>query len=222
MKPMRVLLAALLVLSTSPLLAAEENLRGSDPYETAKREFQQGNFDAALAALTDSAKRGEPTADSLVLKGRVYAEQQKYDEATEAFNAAYKSEPSSSARLHLADMYLRQKRWEEARGIYVAAQKETKLLIPNERLRYGVLIASLGAKDDEGARIAFEKLPFPSESAAYYYAQAAWAFAHGAKGDGEKWIRRADGIFPVKASAWFARPLYDFGWIKTKPPLVAE
>ncbi len=100
--------------------------------------------------------------------------------------------------------------------------KETLVLISNEQLRYGVLIASLGAKDDEGSRTAFEKLPFPTETPAYYYAQAAWAFAHGAKGDGDKWIRRADEIFPAKSTAWFARPLFDFGWIKTKPPLVAD
>ena len=100
--------------------------------------------------------------------------------------------------------------------------KETKSFFSNERLRYGVLIASLGAKDDEGSRIAFEKLPFPTESAAYYYAQAAWAYAHGAKSDGDKWIRRAEEIFPAKSTAWFARPLFDSGWIKTKPPLVAD
>ena len=119
-------------------------------------------------------------------------------------------------------MLVSQKKWHEARRLYESAMKETKVLIIHERLRYGALIASLGANDDEGGRVAIERLPFPTESAAYYYAQAAWAFAHGAKRDGDKWIQRAEGIFPTKATAWFARPLFDFGWIKTRPPLVAD
>jgi len=219
---MRSLLAVVLFFSAPAVWGAEENVTGINALEAAKREFQQGKFDSALAMLNDSEKRGDPTAKSLVLKGRIYAEQQKYDEATAAFDAAYKLDPESSARLFLADMLVRQKKWPEARAIYESAMKETLILISNERLRYGVLIASLGAKDDEGSRIAFEKLPFPTESPAYYYSQAAWAFAHAAKGDGDKWIRRADEIFPAKSTAWFARPLFDFGWIKTKPPLVAD
>lgn len=216
------LFAVLLFFSASALWAAEENAMGVNSVEVARREFQQGNFDAALAALNVSEKRGEPNAKSFDLKGRIYAEQQKYDQALEAFDAAYKLEPASSARLHLADMFVRQKRWEEARAMYEAAMKETNVLVANERLRYGVLIASLGAKNDDNSRAAFERLPFPTESAAYYYAQAAWAFAHGAKGDGDKWIRRAEEIFPAKSTAWFARPLFDLGWIKAKPSLVAD
>ena len=219
---MRSLLAAVLVFSASIAWAAEENATGINAMEAAGREFQQRNFDAALATLNDAEKRGDPTAKSFILKGRIYAEQQKYDEATFAFDSAYKLEPGSLARLCEADMFVGQKKWDEARALYESAMKETNILISNERLRYGVLIASLGAKDEDGSRTAFEKLPFPTESAAYYYAQAAWAFAHGAKSDGDKWIRRAEEIFPAKSTACFARPLFDLGWIKTKPPLVAD
>jgi len=219
---MRSLLAAVLVFSASLVWAAEENATGVNAMEAARRAFQQGDFEAALAALSDAEKRGDPTAKSLVLKGRIYAEQKKYDEATSAFEAAFKLEPTSFGRLYLADMFVGQKKWGEARAMYEAAIKGTDILISNERLRYGILIASLGAEDDDGSRAAFEKLPFPTASAAYYYAQAAWAFAHGAKSDGDKWIRRAEEIFPAKATAWFARPLFDLGWIKTKPPLIAD
>jgi tetratricopeptide (TPR) repeat protein len=219
---MRSLLAAVLFIFAASVGAAEENVKGVNALEAAKREFQQRNFDSALATLSDSVTRGDSTGQSFILKGRIYAEQQKYEEAASAFDAAYKLEPGSFARLYLADMLVGQKKWQEARAIYESAMKETNILVSNERLRYGLLIASLGAKDDEGSRTAFEKLPFPTESAAYYYSQAAWAFAHGAKGDGDKWIRRADEIFPAKSTAWFARPLFDFGWIKTKPPLVAD
>ena len=218
----RFLIAALFIISASTICAAGESGAGINSIEAAKREFQSGNFDAALATLNDGESRGDSSAKSLVLKGRIYAEQQKYEEAEAAFDAAYKLESNSLARLYQADMLAAQKKWPEARELYERAMKETKILMSNERLRYGVFIASLGAKDDDGSRVAFEKLPFPTETPAYYYAQAAWAFAHGAKSDGDKWIQRAEEIFPTKAGARFARPLFDFGWIKTKPPLVAD
>ena len=218
---MRLLLVASFILAAS-VVAAEENRPVSSPEETARRQFLQGNFDAALAAVNEAETRGEPSAEMLDLKGCIYAEQQKTDEAIAAFDAAYTLKPNGLSRLHLADMFLRQKRWEEARAMYGAAMKETSVLIANERLRYGVFIAALQLNDEEAARTAFENLPFPTESAAYYYGQAAWAFAHGSKKDAEKWLRRAEEIYPMKARAWFARPLFELGWIKDKPPLVAD
>ncbi|MDQ6765185.1 MAG: hypothetical protein M3Z22_03675, partial [Verrucomicrobiota bacterium] len=139
-----------------------------------------------------------------------------------AFDAAYKLAPASLARLHCGDMFLREKHWDEARALYEAATKETNILVTNERLRYGILLSFLGAKNDEAARAALDKMTFPTESPAYYYAQAAWSFAHDANGDGEKWMRRAEAVFPVKSTAWFVRPLFDLGWVKTKPPLIAD
>jgi hypothetical protein len=201
-RAMRSLLAAALFFLAASVWAAEQKATGINALEAGKREFQQRNFDSALTIFNDSEKRGDATSQSFILKGRIYAEQQKYEEAASAFDAAYKLEPASFARLYLADMFVAQKKWQEARAIYESAMKETNILVSNERLRYGVLISSLGAKDDEGARVAFEKLPFPTETAAYYYAQAAWAFAHGAKGDGDKWLRRGDEIFPAKSTAW--------------------
>jgi tetratricopeptide (TPR) repeat protein len=218
----RVLIAALLIISVCKTWAAGESGAGVNSLEVARREFQARNFDAALATLNEAESRGPADAKSLILKGRIYVEQQKYDEAAAALNAANKLEPQSLARLYLGDILLSQKKWIEARDLYVSTMKDMKVLLIHERLRYGALIAALGANDDEGARVALERLPFPTESAAYYYAQAAWAFAHGAKSDGDRWIQRAEEIFPMKATAWFARPLFDFGWIKTKPPLIAD
>ncbi len=113
-KAMRSLLAVVLFFSAAAVWAAEENVTGINALEAAKREFQQRKFDSALATLNDSEKRGDSTAKSLVLKGRIYAEQQKYDEATAAFDAAYKLDKESSARRYLADMLVRAK--EMARG----------------------------------------------------------------------------------------------------------
>ena len=220
--PLASFVLVLLIISAGATRAAEENVAGVDLAGLARRQFEQGQMDAALKTVNGIEQRSESNARSYILKGRILAEQQKSDEAIAAFDSAYKLDPASSARLHLAEMFVREKKWDDARALYEKAIKETNVLISNERLRYGLLIAALGAQDEERARVAFDSLPFPTESAAYYYAQAAWAFAHGGKSDADKWLRRAEEIFPAKSTAMFARALFDLGWIKTKPPMVAD
>ena len=217
---MRLLIAILLCLTAGSLLAADQNVAGIDHLERAKRELHAGRIDAALAALDEMGKRGAPTAQMLDLQGCIYLEQKKFEEAIKAFRAAYEIDPALfTPRLHFADTLLRQGKWEEARTAYEPLLKGTNILILSERLRYAILLCYLGAKDDAGAKAALDRVPFPTETPAYYYAQAAWAFAHADGKSGVKWMRTADEIFDAKKTAWFARPLYDLGWIKTRPPL---
>jgi tetratricopeptide (TPR) repeat protein len=215
---MRALVLILLLMAATSVRAAEEKIGRTDPMTIAAREFEQEHFDAALAALAEK-EQAETTAKTLDLKGRIYLEQGKYDQALAAFEDSTRADEKSPSKMHIGDMLMRQKNYEQARNVYREAIKLTNILMNNEKLRYGILVSSLAAEDEEEARAAFEALTFPTESAAYYYGQAAWAFAHGDKTAAEKWLERADGFFPAKSTSWFARPLYDLGWIKKKPPL---
>lgn len=220
---MRLLISLLFLNWATLLAAAEQQPAGVDQLAVAKRQFEQGNFDAALATLEAIEQRGGPAALALDLRGCIYLEQKKYEEAIKAFTASIAQEKNLYvARLHLGDALLRQGKWSEAREAYESLMRDSNILMINERLRFAAFLTYLGAKDDRGASEALARVMFPTETAAYYYAQAAWAFAQGSKRAGEKWLRTADEIFDEKKTAWFARPLYDFGWIKTKPPLVAE
>jgi len=220
---MRLLIAIFLGLMAPSLFAAEPNVAGVDPLENAKREFRSGRMEAALAALDQIEKDGASTGLALDLRGCIYLEWEKPEEAGIAFRAAQEKDPSLYApQLHLGDVFLRQRKWEEARAAYGTVIKRTNILILDERLRYAVLLTYLGAKDDAGGQAALERLVFPTESAAYYYGQAAWAYAQGNKKAGLKWTATADKIFDAQDTAWFARPLYDLGWIKTKPSPVLD
>lgn len=219
---MRLLVLGFLFLSTIAFSVAEE-FAGIDYVEQAKREFNQGHLDAALSALDLAEKRAPATAIMLDLRGCVFMEQGKFDDALKMFETAQATDPKAYLpRLHRGDALLRQGKWAEAREAYEVLMKSTDILTVNERLRFGVLLTYLGGKDDAGAKGALERVMFPTETAAYYYAQAAWAFAHVSKRAGAKWLRTADEIFDAQKSAWFARPLHDFGWIKSKPPLAIE
>ena len=216
-----VLTAVLVSLIASAAIAQPR--AGADLLEVAKREFHQANLDAAGRVLDELEAAAQPTAQSIDLRGCIFLEQKKLDEALAAFRAAHAADPALFApRLHIGDALLRQQKWEEARAAYDVVMRETNILISHEKLRFAVLMTHLGAGDKAGGQAALERVAFPTETAAYYYAQAAWAFANGNKRDGEKWMDRAGDIFDAKATAWFARPFYEFGWIKTKPPLMTE
>ncbi|MGH7938370.1 MAG: hypothetical protein ACREFG_07675, partial [Chthoniobacterales bacterium] len=102
--------------------------------------------------------------------------------------------------------------------VYQKLATETNVLVASERVRYGLLLADLGAHDEAAARSALDNIKFPTETPAYYFAQAAWEFAHGKERPAQKWIATANKMFDPRLVPWFARPLYDFGWLKEKPP----
>jgi tetratricopeptide (TPR) repeat protein len=200
--------------------AAETGLEISNLLETAKGNFRQGKFDGALALLDQLDKAQSGNAESLDLRGSIYLEQGKLDEAKKAFRAASEADSKRfSARLHFADVLLREKKFAEARDIYDTLIGETNIQSSNEKLRYAMFLTYLFEHNEVRAQTALDRITFPTESPAYYYGQAAWEFSHNRRDEARKWIKAADRIFDSKTMAWFARPLYDFGWTKEKPPL---
>ena len=220
---MRALFAVLAFLASALLVTAEEKIPSADPLTIASREMLAGRPEAALAALAFGEKNGALDAKTLSLRGSIRLEQGKFEEAIADFRAAREKDPTMpSPRIHLGDAFLRQKKWDEARDVYAEVLRATNIIILEERVSYGVLLSHLAEKNEAEGKTALERIAFPTESPAYYYAQAAWAFAHENNKAGVKWLKTADGIFDEKQTSWFARPLYDFGWIKTKPPLVLD
>lgn len=147
-------------------------------------------------------------------------EQQKFDAAKEAFELGHTTSPEIFApRLHLGDLFMRQKKFAEARAQYRQLIKETDIQLSNERLRFAVLLTYLGEKDEENAKAALDGIKFPTEGPAYYYAQAAWAFAHDKKSDGRSWADKGHDFHSEDVTAWFALHLYGMGWLKNRPPL---
>ena len=67
------------------------------------------------------------------------------------------------------------------------------------------------------ARRGLENIKFPTETPAYYFAHAAAEFAQGHERPAQKWIATARQIFRPELFPWFARPLYDLGWLEDKP-----
>ena len=219
--PIRHLLALVLVLTTYQTLPAQTpKISSTDDLMIAAREYQAENFDAAIAALDRFDKSSAPTVDSLDLRGCIYMEQQKFDAAKTALQRAHEVRPDVFApRIHMGDLLLRQKKFADAREIYATLLRETNILISHERLKFVLLLTYLGEHNETGAKEVLDSIKFPTESAGYYYSQAAWAFAHDKKSEGQNWLGKAQNVYTTEAMTWFAHHMYHFGWLKKKPPL---
>ena len=141
---LRVFCALLLFTVFVPVASAETALEISSLLEKAKGNFGQGNFDAALAQLDLIDKAKGQNSESLDLRGDIYFEQGKLDEAKKAFRAASAADPQRfPPRLHLADVLLREKAFYDAREIYSDLMEKTEIQSYNEKLRYAVLLTYL-------------------------------------------------------------------------------
>lgn len=217
---MRYAFAVLLLLLVIPAKAAGPgNAYFANLLEAAKTDYASGHLDSALTKLDQRDQVKGASAESFDLRALILLEQGKLDPAEQAVNEAHELQPTLFApRLHLGDILLRKKKYADARDVYAKLASETNILISNERARYGLLLASLGLHDAPAAERALGNIKFPTETAAYYFAQAAAEFAHGNEGSAKKWMATAHQIFEAPSLYWFERPLYDLGWLKNKPP----
>jgi tetratricopeptide (TPR) repeat protein len=216
---MQAFIAFTFLLSTS-LLYAQKEFSALGELGTAKQSYLNGKFDEALTALDRLDKAAGATVESLDLRGCIYMEQGKLDDAAKAFESAHLvSYDAFAPRIHLADVMLRQKKFADARREYEKLLDLIKTPMWPDYLRVGVLLTYLGENGETGAQRALHAIVFPTETPAYYYAQATWAFSHGKKTEGNKWLGTARKIFDASKTGWFDRALHQFGWLKKKPAL---
>ena len=178
---MRTILA-LILLAAGPMAFAQKDFSAfTNDLGAAKQAYLAGKFDQALAAL-DRADKSRATVESLDLRGCIYMEQGKLEDAAKTFESAHVANYNAFApRIHYADVLLRQKKFEDARKEYEKLLDLVKSPMWPDYLRFGVLVSYLGEHNQARARQALASILFPTETPAYYYAQAAWSFDHGNK-----------------------------------------
>ena len=209
---------ALTFLICASLLSGQKQFSAPGDLAAAKQSYLSGKFDQALAELDQFNKASGATVQSLDLQGCVYMEQGKLAKAEDAFQSAHLSNfDAFSPRIHFADVMLREKKFADARSEYEKLIGLTKTAIWLEYLRFGVLLTYLGEHDQAGTQKALQAIVFPTETPAYYYAQAASAFSRGNNSEARKWLNTARKIFDATKTGWFDRALYQFGWLKDRP-----
>lgn len=182
---------------------------------TAVRAFSERDFPKTIDALDKAETMVPPTPLTLNTRGAVYIEQKKYEEGAELCRRALKIDPKFyPARFNLCEIPLMQKKYAEAREMFEKILDEYP---KDELVMFRILLTHLMEKNDPEARRMLDRIPFPGKTAAYYYANAAWEFAHGNEEEAHKWVKRGNWVFNPQMTVNFSDAFKEIGWLKESP-----
>ena len=177
------------------------------------RALTERDFEAALAAIEQADKLLPPTPRTLSMRGAIALERKDWLEAARCLSLALKLDAKYyPARFNMAESLFLQGKYLESREIFQTMLEENPR---DELLRFRVFLSHLVEKDDATARAELAKLKFPGDTPAFYYANAAWEFAHSNKDEGQAWVTRGNWAFknPAKTEN-FVEALVQLGWIE--------
>ena len=176
------------------------------------RAFRARDWERTRIALDKADKILPPTPLTLNTRGAMLIEQKDFEGGARLCEAALKIDPKFyPARFNLAEIPLVQGRYAESRKMFEKFVRENP---KDELARFRVFLTLLLEKNYDDARRTIDQIPFPGDTPAYYYANAAWEFAHESPAEAKKWLGRADWTFGPDKCATFADSLYEVGWMK--------
>ena len=208
------------LLAADCIRAAEDPLKSPSPeYVKALREavraFNARDFTTTLKAIDTAESLYPPNALTLNTRGAALIEQKKFDEGAAYCRKALELDPKFyPARFNLCEVPLVQRRYAEARAMFARLREENP---KDELVQFRILLTWLLDKNDAEARRALDAIPFPGNTPAYYYGNAAWEFAHANSVEANKWVMRGNWVFKPDVTSNFSQPFLEIGWLKTAP-----
>jgi tetratricopeptide (TPR) repeat protein len=182
--------------------------------------FRARDWAKARAALDKADVILPPSPLTLNTRGAIFIEEKNFEKGAYYCQEALKLEPKYyTARFNLAEIQLVQGNYAEARKLFEKFVRENP---KDELARFRVFLTFLLEKSYNDARRAIDQIPFPGDTPAYYYANAAWEFAHESPEEAKKWLGRAEWTFGPEKSALFADSLYEIGWMKRGEPIIPQ
>ena len=182
----------------------------------AMRRFQLRDFKGALDYVDRADEVLPPTAWSMNIRGAAAIEQRDFDRGYKYCSDALKLDPGFfPAKFNLSEIPFLQGKYAEARTLWLklfttvqSGDSTSELVI------YRIFLTYLLENDFDHAKQWLEKIPFPSQTPAYQYAQAAWARQKGSIEKWDEWIRSAVYIWPEGKRSEFTDVLIQLGWLK--------
>lgn len=179
------------------------------------KSFKARDFRGAISFADKADALIPPTAYTLNVRGAVAIEQRKFDEGFDFCLRALKVEPGFfPARFNLCEIPFNKGEYKLAREGLTILYNETEKDDPTiELLVYRIFLTYLFEDDAVHANEWKEKIPFPSQTPAYQYANAAWERKHGRIAKWHDWLRSAEFIWPEVKRVAFADVLIHVGWL---------
>jgi tetratricopeptide (TPR) repeat protein len=181
----------------------------------AMKSFQVRDFAGALLYAEKADAVLPPTVWTLNIRGAVAIEQHEYEKGLNYCSEALKMEPGFfPAQFNLCEIPFLQGKYAEARSRWETILKK---ISPDdstkELLIYRIFLTYVLEKDFVHAKDWLERLPFPGQTPAHYYANACWERQKGNKGRWEEYLQSAEFIWPESKRAPFVDVLLQLKWI---------
>ena len=183
--------------------------------EAQQLSFQQRFFEA-LDRLhqAEKLKPDHPTVHNV--RGSVHTGMRDFEKARESFTKAQALNPAAfEPKFNLTEL-------DYVTGDYAKAEAGfTKLLTEFPKLplevrhltQFKVLVCQLKQQKVAEAEAGMKGFTFMDDTAAYYYAKAAFCFQKGEKGEASDWVTKAQKIFKPIENAPYLDSLMEARWI---------
>jgi tetratricopeptide (TPR) repeat protein len=179
--------------------------------ESAASAYATRHFSVALEKLAMADQIAANVPDTWNMRGAIYAEQHAYEKAEEAFEKANKLNPSDFwAPYNIAQLLLMEKKYGEAADAF---QKLSIYQGHEELVQFKIVFAeSLQGKTDEAKKV-LDTMKFPSDTPAYYFANAAWSFATKDEKQANYWTHAGLKVYGLERCVSFYDALVGVGWL---------
>ena len=150
-------------------------------------------------------------SDTWNLRGAIYAEQHDFQKAIEAFQKANKLNPGDFWPMYnIAELFLMEKKYPEAVATF---QKLAIYRGQEELVQFKLVLANLLQGKNGDAKQVLDGMKFPSDTAAYYFANAAWSYANKDEKKGKYWTSAGLKVFGLGRCVSFYDSLVQAGWL---------
>jgi tetratricopeptide (TPR) repeat protein len=201
--------------AAEPIPPSRAAQNAGEPYLRALGEagmaYAERDFTKALDRL-DIADQIQPNIpDTWNMRGAIYAEQHAYERAGDAFEKAAKLNPGDFwPPYNIAQLLLVEKKYAEAAAAF---QKLSIYGGHDEMVQFKIIFADLLQGNADAAKPVLDAMKFPSDTAAYYFAHAAWGFAHKDEKEGKYWCHTGLKVFGLEACMSYYDALAGVGWV---------
>ena len=176
------------------------------------RTFATRDFKTALALVDKAEAMYQPTAMTVNVRAAIAIEDKKFDEGREFCLKALQLDPKFfPALFNLAEIPFMQGKYAEARLAYEKLLDDESSV---DLIKFRLYLTYLLEKNDEVAKQLLDKIPLLNDSPIYFYAYAAWEFAHGDEKKAQGYLNSAETVFPKSKRGNFMDVFYDIGWLK--------
>lgn len=198
-------ISTVLLLAAAPAFArltapgTEQNAQAA--IEQVLADYENKNYDAALAQL-EELQKARPS-DPLVLNliGSVYVKKQNYQKAERHFRESLEKEPGFfPAQYNLGELLFLQEKYPAAREHFQTMRASD---LRNELLQFKVGLCDLQAGETDRAKRVMNAIKYPGDSPAWYYGQAALAHKEGNTAKAREFVRGAKFVYGPEKTALF-------------------